>query len=1231
MKIVEPYAGTATAIDANSRKRRLEALLSAWRFPRLAYWAEPVAPAPGTALSAQELPLWLEILRVAQPVPPRQHLDGLRTWARLRDLRIEDLVRDKAVLIVDDQVAVRSQTPGLGYQVALRNQPPGLGLFGYSWSLLVPARLKGQATEAILRKRFQEVELHGDELIAWSARQNCTDNIAALVLGALTASPADLSRLWKISLALDVEYRFLPALPMGVAEALAKLLGAELEAAAEHLTLERDVRLLRFALGGDDDSLAVPPLPLPPSRFARLLEVDRFFDHARHYQSNWYYDSVASAFARIAKVDALGNALLKLEPGSALISALDAVYLDRPEFIATYVWHSALHAEGAFALLQLPQHMQLAQTGGLELNQEWLQAQQLARELLLFNDKATDWSSLAALGIHDESQAIGRRHYGVALIDRRKAQYDGTALWANAVADAGRGQHYVEALEKHFEERTRHSDAAIIFALRLLGSLRECGQDGLAVRLATAIAGAYVAGLSPDAGFAAIPAVLCAYGELLVGLREALDGDGEAWRRFLRPFDPAEYLELARADQSSLVSTSNSPGFHVPRILRAHAETLVALASASEAFDEPLQAALEIYDADRKAQLYVEAFSWVSLARVTGLQGTPVCEPLFVRVGRLLGRDADNRERLDAFLAAEHPAHILAYVAAGLGGAHPFAEAIRPKLRTLINALLGDPHGVALGHALELASVLQQAGMARDSERLTTRALEIIEDRLPRQAGNFRPIARALLAGALAQQKLWPELLAFEPEGQFIVVSPQARFVENMRALALLESGRPVEAEEVLRWVLEAEPANHVALVNLTALHLQGGDWRKVIDVAERAKPLLTGDDLDHILLNEAAARQHMGDTFGAANLLEGLSAKAQARADVVDARAHLRNGDRTIAPVAPDTAVNGGAEGAPPQIPPAASDAVPTTLALPAKPADVVDVAIITALKEEYEAVRARLTDLQEIPANTGHQYPNLYGWVLGKIPKADGSGAYRVLLAWAGYSGNLRTLITTTRTIDRWHPRYVLFSGIAGGLKKDELRQGDVVVSQAIWYYEYGKVSDGEFKPRHRESFRVDGGLLSSAGSFDSATPAWKKCRPPHPLSDREPKLVLGMIGSGEKVIDDLEPAFVRAILAARPELQAIEMEAAGACVAIEHARDEGKQVGFLMIRGISDMPADAASEVTVSEPALSDTPVALALASPSGTVSRDMWKLHASAISAEFVTKWLASSWWPAQPVL
>lgn len=1192
MKIVGPYGAEAT--DPSSRKQRLEAVLSAWRFPRFAYWAERGTSPPATTLSSEELALWLKILRAAEPVPPRTHIDGLRTHARLLEISIDELIAKRAVLIVDDLVAVRGQAPGLG-------------LHGHSWSLLVPASIDGKATQEVLRKRFQEVEEHGDELLATGSSFNCTDSVAALVHEAVMATgPTALSRLWKISLALHLEYRYLPALPAGPAKSLADLLGRELANATARLTVETDIQLLGFAAGREDVAPAIPALQLPASRLARLLEVERFFEHARHYVSDWYYDTVASAFVRVADKYALADVLRKLEPGSALISALDAVCLDRPEFIATYVGHIPLHAEGAYALLQLPQQMALGYNARqFDLKDEWSQAQPLARELLLLNDQARDWSSLVALGIHDESKAIHRRHYGLAPIDRNKAQCDGTALWTTAIADAGRGQHYVEALTTHFAAKTPHSDAAIVFALRLLGPLRDSGQASLASRLATAIADAYVAGLSSDPEVLAVPTVLCAYGALLADLREALGKDSDTWQRFLRPFEPGKHLDLAVADQSRTVTSTHRPAYNVPRILRAHAETLVALASASEDFDEPLQAALELYDADRKAALHVGAFSWHSLARITSVAGQPVGEPLFVAIGRLFGRDAGDRQRLDTFLGNEHPAHILASVAAGLRASPALAETVRPRLRTLINALLADSHGLALGHALELANILQQASMPRDSERLARRALQIVDGYRSHARDPYGGIGRSLLAGALAQQELWPELLAFEAEGDLIVLSPHARFVENMRALALIESARFGEAEAILRRMLEVDATNKVALVNLTALHLRARDWPKVLEATAHAKTLLSGEDLDHVLINEAHAREQLGDRFSAARLLDALTGEAKTRADVVGAREELRHEGRTAASSVPEVASAGGGEqGALPNV---QASTEPVRVAAP--PEEGIDIAIVTALDEEYDAVLSRLLNPRD-PPQVRSPFPNLFGWKLGEIAKVDGAGRFKVVLGKALRSGNMDTLLATMRVIDRWSPNYVLFSGIAGGIKRDSLKQGDIVLSDNIWHYEYQKIIDGIHVPRHRD-FAPHGGLVTSARTFGRGSQAWKSCGTAPPSPDHVPNCLAGLIGSGEKVMDDLKPAFVQAMLNARPEIRAVEMEAAGAGAAIRNAQEEGRSVGFMMVRGISDMPSDGTGP------------------SGSGTKERDGWKLYASAVAAHFIVSWIASSTWPFPP--
>ena len=296
-----------------------------------------------------------------------------------------------------------------------------------------------------------------------------------------------------------------------------------------------------------------------------------------------------------------------------------------------------------------------------------------------------------------------------------------------------------------------------------------------------------------------------------------------------------------------------------------------------------------------------------------------------------------------------------------------------------------------------------------------------------------------------------------------------------------------------------------------------------------------------------------------------------------------------------------------------------------PTLPSDAVDVAIITVLEEEYEAVRNLLSDWATVPPDGG-QYPNVYGWITGTIPKADGKGAYRVVVALAGSSGNIRTFSTTRQTINRWQPRYVLLSGIAGGLPKEGLRQGDIVVSQQVWHYEYAKIVDGELRPRHRDSFRVDGGLLNSARAFKIASTGWKRCKVRPPEEGHEPKMVTGLFASGEKVIDDIDPPYVQAILRERPDSQAIEMEGAGACMAVEQAHDEGKGIGFLMVRGISDMPTGASGSrpSRIARALGLDRFMPRRSASTSGTRPRDSWKPYASAIAANFIVMWIATSW-------
>lgn len=269
------------------------------------------------------------------------------------------------------------------------------------------------------------------------------------------------------------------------------------------------------------------------------------------------------------------------------------------------------------------------------------------------------------------------------------------------------------------------------------------------------------------------------------------------------------------------------------------------------------------------------------------------------------------------------------------------------------------------------------------------------------------------------------------------------------------------------------------------------------------------------------------------------------------------------------------------------------------------VDVAIITVLAEEYGAVHALLREPRHLPGTADD--PNLYGWEIGRIDRvghAGGPGSYWVVLALAGRAGNVNASEATVATVLRWRPRYVVLVGIAGGLRVDDCTLGDVVVSSVIVGYEYGKL-EGVFQPRPHWVYRPDGALLASATRFKAVGGGWSDGlrAPPAPA----PKVLIGVVAAGEKVVDDPTNPFFAAVEAAFPKLQAVEMEGAGAASAIEHLHARGQRVGFVMVRGISDMPRTGVG---------------------SQSAERDRNKLLACAAAARFTTRWIAEAW-PVEP--
>ena len=276
------------------------------------------------------------------------------------------------------------------------------------------------------------------------------------------------------------------------------------------------------------------------------------------------------------------------------------------------------------------------------------------------------------------------------------------------------------------------------------------------------------------------------------------------------------------------------------------------------------------------------------------------------------------------------------------------------------------------------------------------------------------------------------------------------------------------------------------------------------------------------------------------------------------------------------------------------------------------VDIVIMTALAEEYDAVYQHLDDPQRVVGTD--LLPNEYSWVIGTVT-SDSHATYRVLLALGGI-GTETALLAAKNTVDAFRPDTVLLVGIAGAVD-EQLREGDAVVADRIVGYESGRIRNG-FHPRQNLSFPTDQSVAAAAHTMFTRHPDWAQsilAQPPHDL-DRPARVLIGPVASGNKVVDDLTDHAFAPVLAMWPKLVAVEMEAIGAVQAVEDTRQRGWVSHFSMIRGISDRPISRA-DAGATPPSDADQ-----------TKHRHAWRKYAAAVAAAFAIRLIQTSW-PRRP--
>lgn len=233
----------------------------------------------------------------------------------------------------------------------------------------------------------------------------------------------------------------------------------------------------------------------------------------------------------------------------------------------------------------------------------------------------------------------------------------------------------------------------------------------------------------------------------------------------------------------------------------------------------------------------------------------------------------------------------------------------------------------------------------------------------------------------------------------------------------------------------------------------------------------------------------------------------------------------------------------------------------------DLPTVVILTAIQEEYLAVKEHLTNVVDGDRNNTDYEIGIFEY--------NGKGIANVIIRECG-AKNTTASQETERAINYFNPNMMMFVGIAGSRKPNDFKIGDVIFPDKIYYYEGGKAALNSFKARP-DAISPTFELLEKAKKERKKKDWMAMIKGKY--SDSV-KANIGIIASGEQLIDHHDSEIGKILNEHYNDSSAVEMEGYGFAKAASRQGSETKNIIVGVVRGISDiieLSADKQAEVS------------------------------------------------------